>query len=183
MKRAIFLDRDGVLNRNILNPETSAYESPLTPGQLELLPNVIPALWLLRDAGYLLFIVSNQPNYAKGKASMEALDAIHSKLETALGEAGIAFNASYYCFHHPSFTGPCTCRKPSPYFLFKARDIFKVELEKSWMIGDRTTDVECGRFGGTRTVKIGDWDTFGVGADLVVPNLWSATQVIVSSDR
>jgi len=145
------------------------------------LPNVIPALHLLRNAGYLLFIVSNQPNYAKGKASMETLDAIHGKLEASLAEAGIALSACYYCFHHPTFTGLCICRKPSPYFLFNARDIFGVDLVGSWMIGDRTTDVECGRMAGTQTVKIGDWITSGVNADLVVSDLWSAAQAIVSS--
>jgi len=181
MKQAAFLDRDGVLNRNVWNPETFAYQSPLTPDQFELLPNVIPALKLLRDTGYLLFLVSNQPNYAKGQASMETLDAIHGKLVTVLAEAGIALNACYYCFHHPSFTGPCICRKPSPYFLFNARDIFELDLARSWMIGDRTTDIECGRLAGTRTVKIGEWSVPREGADLVLPDLWSAAQVIVSS--
>src|SRR5579862_2948778 len=107
MNRAVFLDRDGVLNRNVWNSETSAYESPLTAEQFELLPKVIPALQLLNDSGYLLFVVSNQPNYAKSKASMETLDAIHCRLETALAQAGIAMTAYYYCFHHPAFTEQC----------------------------------------------------------------------------
>ena len=87
MRRAVFLDRDGVLNRNVWNPATGKYESPLTPEDFELLPDVIPALQLLRDAGYLLFLVSNQPNHAKGKAGMDTLDAIHRRLETALAAA------------------------------------------------------------------------------------------------
>jgi D-glycero-D-manno-heptose 1,7-bisphosphate phosphatase len=181
MKRAVFLDRDGVLNRNVWNPETSAYESPLTPEQFELLPNVIPALRLLRDAGYLLFIVSNQPNYAKGKATMDTLVAIHSKLETVLVKAGVSLDACYYCFHHPSFTGPCICRKPLPYFLFSARDTFDVDLACSWMIGDRATDIECGRVAGTRTVKICEWSELGIIADVTASDLWSAAQDIVSS--
>jgi D-glycero-D-manno-heptose 1,7-bisphosphate phosphatase len=178
MKWAIFLDRDGVLNRNVWNPATSAYESPLTPEQFELLPNVIPALQLLQDAGYLLFLVSNQPNHAKGKASLSTLDAIHGRLETALAEGHISFSACYYCFHHPAFTGPCICRKPSPHFLFKARDVFGVDLGRSWMIGDRQTDIECGRAAGTRTLEISKTVTSKTGSNYVAADLWSAAQLI-----
>src|ERR1700755_1468813 len=152
MNRAIFLDRDGVLNGNVWNAVTQAYESPILPEQFALLPNVIPALHLLRDSRYLLFLVSNQPNYAKGKASMQTLDAIHRKLDTVLKAEDIFFSAYYYCFHHPAFTGECACRKPSPYFLLEACDIFNLDLENSWMIGDRETDVVCGRAAGTGTV-------------------------------
>jgi D-glycero-D-manno-heptose 1,7-bisphosphate phosphatase len=178
VRRAIFLDRDGVLNRNVWNPATAAWESPLTPEQFELLPKVIPALQLLRDAGYLLFLVSNQPNYAKGKASMRTLDAIHQRLEMALAEEHISFTACYYCFHHPAFTGHCVCRKPSPYFLLEARDTLGLDLEQSWMIGDRQADIDCGRAAGTRTVMIGKMPAEEAGADRVVSDLWAAAQVI-----
>lgn len=178
MNRAVFLDRDGVLNRNIWNPATSAYESPLTPEQFELLPNVIPALQVLKDSGFLLFLVSNQPNYAKGKASMSMLDAIHRRLESALADAGVQFAAYYYCFHHPVFTGKCICRKPSPYFLFKARDTFGVNLAQSWMVGDRATDIQCGRAAGVRTIEISGAIASKAGADKIVPDLWLASQII-----
>jgi D-glycero-D-manno-heptose 1,7-bisphosphate phosphatase len=179
MNRAVFLDRDGVLNRNVWNPETSAYESPLIPEQFELLPNVIPALQLLKDSEYLLFVVSNQPNFAKGKASKAVLDAIHRRLETALAEAGIAMTAYYYCFHHPAFTGQCVCRKPSPHFLFKARDTFDVDLGRSWMIGDRATDIECGLSAGTKTVRISESTVPNAGGRLFPVDLWSAVKLIV----
>ena len=180
MKRGVFLDRDGVLNRNVWNAATAAYESPLTPEEFELLPKVIPALELLQDRGYLLFLVSNQPNYAKGKATMQMLEAIHKRLETALMEASVSFAAYYYCFHHPAFTGPCICRKPSPYFLKEARDAFGVDLTRSWMIGDRVTDIECGRAAGTRTVEIGGLSGSKAAPDLISPDLWTAAELIVS---
>ena len=180
MNRGVFLDRDGVLNRNVWNPETSAYESPLTAEQFELLPKVIPALQLLNDSGYLLFVVSNQPNYAKSKASIETLDAIHCRLETALAQAGIAMTAYYYCFHHPAFTGQCVCRKPSPHFLLKARDAFDVDLGRSWMIGDRDTDIECGLAAGTRTVRISESAVSRAGEGLSAADLWFAANLIVS---
>jgi D-glycero-D-manno-heptose 1,7-bisphosphate phosphatase len=180
MRRAVFLDRDGVLNRNIWNEATQRFESPLTTEQFELLPKVISALQLLRDKGFLLFLVSNQPNFAKGKASMETLDAIHARLETVLEGAGISFAAFYYCFHHPEFTGRCICRKPSPHFLFMARKQFGVELERSWMVGDRATDVACGRAAGAQTIEICSSRTARAGADFNTADLWSAAQLILA---
>jgi D-glycero-D-manno-heptose 1,7-bisphosphate phosphatase len=181
MRRAVFLDRDGVLNRNVWNPATNQHESPLTPEQFELLPDVLPALRLLCDAGYLLFLVSNQPNYAKGKASMETLNAIHCRLETALTEAQISFAAFYYCFHHPEFTSECICRKPSPYFLLQARDTFGIHLTASWMVGDRATDIECGRAAGTRTIEISHSSDPRTNAHYAAASLFSAVQIILSA--
>ena len=159
--RAIFLDRDGVLNYNVLNTRTGELEAPLTPADFKLLPGVLESLGILRDSGFLLFLVSNQPNYAKGKASLSALEAIHRRLEGALDEAQISFTDFNYCLHHPqavvlSLLGPCECRKPSPYFLLKARNEHAIDLSQSWMIGDRATDVQCGKAAGVRTIRIGD---------------------------
>jgi D-glycero-D-manno-heptose 1,7-bisphosphate phosphatase len=181
VKRAVFLDRDGVLNRNVWNAATKEHESPLSPEEFVLLPNVIASLHRLRAAGYLLFLVSNQPNYAKGKASMEVLDAIHHKFDTALNEEGVQFQAFYYCFHHPSFTGPCSCRKPSPHFLLEARDRFAVSLTDSWMIGDRASDIVCGRSAGAKTVWIDDGCRLQTGADYVARDLWSAVEFILQA--
>lgn len=156
---AVFLDRDGVINRNVLNPATGAWESPLEPEQVDLAPGVLPAMRRLRDAGYLLFAVSNQPNYAKAKSSLETLEAIHERLRKRIADAGIEIAHFYYCFHHPDgvvpeYSGPCQCRKPSPYFLLQARDAFDLDMERSWMIGDRASDIECGRRAGVRTIRI-----------------------------
>lgn len=181
LKCAVFLDRDGVLNRNVWNPATHTYEAPLTPDQFELLPKVIPALQLLQVKGYLLFLVSNQPNHAKGKARMGTLNAIHGKLESILKEASISFAAFYYCFHHPAFGDECVCRKPSPHFLYRARDNFGVRLEHSWMVGDRVTDIECGRAAGTRTLQIQQDGTSETDADATAVDLWSATKFIANN--
>ena len=101
VRRAVFLDRDGVINRNILNPVSGEYESPHRPEDFELAPGALNAIARLRTAGYRLFLVSNQPSFAKGKTSLEAIQAIHARLQTALDGAGIAFDAFYYCYHHP----------------------------------------------------------------------------------
>jgi D-glycero-D-manno-heptose 1,7-bisphosphate phosphatase len=156
---AVFVDRDGVINRNVFNPQTGAYESPHRPEEFHLTDDALPALARLQAAGFRLFLVSNQPSYAKGKTTLAMLEAIHGCLVDALNAAGIIFSAFYYCFHHPEsempgYGGPCSCRKPSPFFLFKARDEFGLDLAQSWMVGDRVTDVECGRAAGVHTIRV-----------------------------
>lgn len=158
-RAAVFLDRDGVLNRNVFNPATGEYESPGRPEDFELVPNVMPALNSLQNAGFHLFLISNQPNYAKGKNSLEELEAVHHRLLSALEQAKIRFSAFYYCFHHPKgvvaeYSGKCECRKPSPFFLLKARDEFDISLADSWIVGDRVTDIECGLSAGVRTIRV-----------------------------
>lgn len=158
-RRAVFLDRDGVINRNVLNPATGNYEAPLTAAEFALIPGVPAALRQLQDAGFLLFLVSNQPNYAKGKANLEELEAIDAELRRELAAMGVEFAAVYYCLHHPDgvvagYSGACICRKPSPYFLLKAIREFELDAAESWMMGDRMTDVLCGRAAGVRTIFI-----------------------------
>ena len=158
-RSAVFLDRDGVLNRNVLDPATGEYGAPRRRADFLLAPRVLPALQALQSAGFPLFLVSNQPDYAKGKCSLEDLAAVHGRLRSELDAAGIVFHEFYYCYHHPDgrasgYSGPCRCRKPSPYFLLKARDAYGLELGKSWIIGDRVTDIECGRAAGLLTVRV-----------------------------
>jgi D-glycero-D-manno-heptose 1,7-bisphosphate phosphatase len=157
--RAVFLDRDGVLNRNVFNPVTGAYESPHRAEDFELLPGVLDGLALLLETGYRLILVSNQPSYAKGKTTLAAMRAIHQRLVDALENAGVSFDAFYYCLHHPDgiipeYSGRCECRKPSPYFLLQAKAQFDLDLANSWMIGDRETDILCGRAAGLRTIRV-----------------------------
>lgn len=161
---AIFLDRDGVLNRNVFNPSTGAWEAPLRPGQLELYPDTLPALLRLHSAGYALVIVSNQPNYAKGKSTLEDHQAIHALLEQWLALAGLRLTAALYCLHHPlgrvfGYSATCPCRKPAPGLVLAATRRFHLELSRSWMIGDRITDIECGRRAGVRTIFINREDS------------------------
>ncbi len=156
---AVFLDRDGVLNELVLNRDTGRLESPLSPAELRLIDGVIPALARLQSAGYALILVSNQPNFALGKCSLETLSQIHQELVTELFDAGIYFARYCYCLHHPGgvtpgYSGLCICRKPSPWFLLRARDDLSLSLRHSWMIGDQPTDIQCGRAAGVRTIQI-----------------------------
>lgn len=156
---AIFLDRDGVLNELVLNPATGRMESPLTPEDVHLIDGVIPALPCLQKAGYPLILVSNQPNYALGKSTLSTLEAIHDQLVKELTPSGITFTRVCYCLHHPKgvvsgYSGLCVCRKPSPWFLLRARDDFGLSLPDSWMVGDQPTDTQCGRAAGVHTIRL-----------------------------
>jgi D-glycero-D-manno-heptose 1,7-bisphosphate phosphatase len=184
-RRAVFLDRDGVINRNVFNPATGAYEAPLTAEELELLPGVGRALQRLRDAGFLFFLVSNQPNHAKGKSSLAELRAIDAEMRRELAAIGVEFAAAYYCLHHPNgavagFSGPCACRKPLPYFLLRARREFGLDFEQSWIVGDRATDIECGRTAGVRAILIDSTGGGGGegGPDRIAEDLAAAADMI-----
>ncbi len=185
---AVFLDRDGVINRNVLNPSTLAWEAPLTVEAFALAPNALVALRALRKAGFLLFVVSNQPNYAKAKASLETLDGIHHRLLDLLNQQHIDIAAFYYCLHHPhgvvsSHALTCRCRKPSPFFLLQARDQFGLDMEHSWMVGDRASDIVCGRAAGVRTIRVlnGEEGAFvdEAGADFQAASLEIAAVIIL----
>ncbi len=157
--KAVFLDRDGVLNENVFYADTGAWESPRTVADFKLFPETIPSLQQLQRAGFLLFLVSNQPNVAKGKSTMEELQAIQASLCSSLEPADIRFTDFFYCYHHPEstlppFGGACVCRKPSPYFLLQAAATHAIDMASSWMIGDRRSDIACGNKAHVRTVFI-----------------------------
>jgi D-glycero-D-manno-heptose 1,7-bisphosphate phosphatase len=190
--RAVFLDRDGVLNRNVLNSASGAFESPLVPEDVQIHPGAIEALLSLQRAGYLLILVSNQPNHAKGKASLATLDAIHCKVMEALAFSGVSLTATHYCLHHPQgivpdYCGPCECRKPSPFFLLEDAKRFGIDLKRSWMIGDRDADVVCGQAAGIRTIRVledhpATRSPLEARADFETADLSSAAAIILTAD-
>jgi D-glycero-D-manno-heptose 1,7-bisphosphate phosphatase len=158
-RAAVFLDRDGVLNPLVLNSASGRMESPLTPEEFQLGKGVMDALQRLQGAGYPLILVSNQPNYALGKCSFQTHRSIHCKLLRELAAGDVHFTRLCYCLHHPKGVTPgyghvCECRKPSPWFLFRARHDFAFHLPDCWMIGDQATDTQCGRAAGARTIRI-----------------------------
>jgi D-glycero-D-manno-heptose 1,7-bisphosphate phosphatase len=157
-QRAVFFDRDGVFTRLIMNPATGCYESPHATVDFILIPNSLESLKPLAEK-YLLFLVSNQPSFAKGKTTLEAIRAIQGLFQAAVLQTGIAFTNYFYCYHHPQgivpgYSGPCACRKPSPYFLNQAREQHRLDLAHSWFVGDQDIDVQCGQAAGVRTILI-----------------------------
>ena len=188
MKKAVFLDRDGVLNELVLNPDTGEYEPPRSPDDLVLLPDVLESLRIIKEAGFVLFLISNQPDYAKGKTTLENIQVVHKRLDSILKSAGIRFEEYFYCHHHargivPEYSFACKCRKPKPYFLLKAARDYGIDLEHSWMIGDRDTDIECGKAAGARTILIEEQHSSGSrgtsNPDFKTANLKDAVTIIL----
>jgi D-glycero-D-manno-heptose 1,7-bisphosphate phosphatase len=133
-KRAVFLDRDGTLNVD------KEYLSD--PAQLEIIPGTGPALHRLMDAGFLLFIVTNQSGIGRGYYTLADMHAVNARLGAELAKDGVRFEKIYFAPEAPE--QPSRGRKPSPQFLFDARDEFGVDLAQSYMVGDKLIDLECG---------------------------------------
>lgn len=151
LRKAIFLDRDGVINRevNLLNK----------PEQMELLPGAADAVRYINSKGYLAVVVTNQPVIARNLCSLEELDYIHATLETLLGKEQAYLNGIYYCPHHPDKGYPeerpeykiaCDCRKPKPGMLLKAASDWNIDLSESYMIGDSDRDIQAGHAAGVK---------------------------------
>jgi histidinol-phosphate phosphatase family protein len=154
-RRAVFLDRDGVLNR---------YAGLIhRPDDLELLPGVVDGVRALNAADFLTIVVTNQPVIARNLCSREDLERIHGKLEMLLGRGGAKLDAIYSCPHHPdkgyvgenpAYKVSCACRKPATGMIQRAAEEFNVQLAGSYLIGDSARDFECGRRAGLTTIGL-----------------------------
>jgi D-glycero-D-manno-heptose 1,7-bisphosphate phosphatase len=158
--RAVFLDRDGVINAMWYDLEHGTVDSPLNPEQFRLLPGVGEAIRLLKGLGFLCVVVSNQPIVAKGKSTLSSLDAITKKMHSDLAEAEAKLDAVYYCLHHPQamlkeYRVECECRKPKPGLLIKASQELDIDLARSYMIGDGLTDIQAGCQAECTTILLG----------------------------
>lgn len=185
LRTAVFLDRDGTINR-----EVSYLKSP---DQLELLPGAAAAIRRLNRNGMLAVVITNQPVLARGDVSFEGLDRIHARLESQLGREGAFLDGLYLCPHHPDkgFTGevgelkgPCSCRKPEPGLIDQASRDFGIGRQHAWMVGDTTSDVEAGRRSGVRTVMLrsghaGSDTKYAVKPDYIAPDLADAVDWIL----
>ena len=133
-RRAIFLDRDGTLNRDF------GYVYRIE--QLEILPGVVDALTIFRDAGFLLIVVTNQSGVSRGYYTKRDSTVFNKALNGFLEKKGIRISGFYTCFHSPD--DKCICRKPSPYLINKAVKEFNIDTQMSFLFGDKESDIECG---------------------------------------
>ncbi len=157
--RALFVDRDGVINDLVPDPESGLPESPLREQDVFLIDGAADALRRLAAAGFLLVGVSNQPAAAKGKVPLAKLDQVQQRVLELLAAGGVRFDAFRICVHHPdavvsSLRGPCGCRKPAPGMLLHAACELGIDLAASWMIGDTDADILAGRAAGCRTALL-----------------------------
>lgn len=159
MKRAVFLDRDGVINAMVYNTEFGLVDSPANPEEFRLLPDVSEAIRLINQLGFLAIVISNQPGIAKGKFSPALLDAMTEKMLVELRQQQARIDAIYYCPHHPEgivgeYRKVCECRKPKPGMLLKAAQEWDISLQESYFIGDGITDIQAGSAAGVSTILI-----------------------------
>ena len=133
LRPAVFLDRDGTII------EEANYLAD--PGGVVLIPGVVEALTLLRDAGFALVVVTNQAGIARGFYGPEAYDAVARRLDELLEREGLVLDATRYCPHHPDFTGDCFCRKPAAGLFRQAAQELNLDLQNSFFVGDRIRDL------------------------------------------
>lgn len=142
--KAIFLDRDGTVIKevNFLS----------TVEETELFPYTIEALQLLKDAGFLFFITTNQSGVARGHFDASAVKAIHAKIQNELKAKGLQIESFHFCPHMPD--AGCRCRKPSTGMIEQACENFEIDLSESWMVGDKKLDIGMGFNAGTKTALV-----------------------------
>ena len=187
---AVFLDRDGVLSEEVFFPATGRFEAPMVPEALALRPGAGAAVRRLAEAGFPLFLVSNQGAYARGHTTLAALWAVHRRFLELLAAEGAGFTDCFYAFGHPEgvvrhFSGVSLARKPSPYFLLVAGARHGLDLGRSWMVGDQATDVACGQAAGVRTILVdnphsGD-RTLGARPDFRAADIAAAAALILAA--
>jgi len=173
VKRAVFLDRDGTIIKMFKNPVTGLMELPKVPEQVEFCDGAVEGMRRLQDAGYALFVISNQPDVAKGKQTPKQAIAIHHRFSRLLYDLEINILRFYYCYHHPDGIHPylsvkCSCRKPAPGFIIEADEQFDLDLKKSWIVGDMITDVQCGKNAGINAILINNELQFKQACDIIL---------------
>ncbi len=178
MNRAVFLDRDGVLNRAVV-----IEGRPFPPRRvedIELLPGVVEACAKLKELGYFLVVATNQPDVGRGLLAKEVVEAMHEKLRTLL-----PLDRIEVCYAGgSSHKQPSDFRKPSPGMLLKAAHEMKVTLQASWMVGDRWRDIDCGKAARCHTILVdcGYKERLRTPPDFVVKSLAEAVDVIVAHE-
>jgi D-glycero-D-manno-heptose 1,7-bisphosphate phosphatase len=145
VRRAVFLDRDGVLNESVMRLGFAS--PPSTPSELRIDPEAAAALGALKAAGFLLIVVTNQPDVARGALTREAVEDVNRRLAEAL-----PLDAFYVCWHDDA--DRCRCRKPLPGMLREAAERFGIDLHASFMVGDRWRDIDAGTAAGCHTVLL-----------------------------
>jgi|SRR5579862_554631 len=173
MKRAVFFDRDGVLNETAVRDGTP--HPPQSVAELKLVPGAADAVRRVRNAGFYAIVITNQPDVARGTATQQQVDEINAAVAHRL-----AIDATYACYHDDA--DGCDCRKPKTGLLVRAARDYGIDLRQSFLIGDRAKDAQCGRAAGCTTVFI-DFKyaetPAGVDADAIVTSLGAAVDAVL----
>ena len=154
--RAVFLDRDGVINELLFHQEMGIIEPPFTPQQFRLKAGVGPAIRRINRLGLKAVVVSNQPGIAMQHFTRKTLQSITQKMKNQLAREDARLDGIYYCLHHPvkgkgALKRRCQCRKPKPGLLVQASREMGIDLKRSYLIGDSILDVQAGIRAGCQT--------------------------------
>jgi D-glycero-D-manno-heptose 1,7-bisphosphate phosphatase len=178
MSRAVFLDRDGVINRTVEHDH-----KPFAPARMEefeIYPEVPEACQRLKQAGFLLVVATNQPDVGRGTLKRETVENIHAEMCRRL-----PIDRVEVCYHPGKGLSNCDCRKPKPGMLLHAASELNIALARSWMVGDRWRDVGCGHAAGCRTIFVdrGYTEELKQLPDFRVKNLLEASEIILADAK
>jgi D-glycero-D-manno-heptose 1,7-bisphosphate phosphatase len=172
MNKAVFLDRDGVINRKPVEGEyITRWE------EIQFLPGVVEAIGRLNRSKFRVIVVSNQRCVAKGLVTAVELEGMHRRMCEQLAAAGATIDGVYYCPHEK--WPACSCRKPAPGMLLEAARTYQLDLAASWMIGDSAVDIEAGKNAGCKTARLLGSDMVDGKADLVAFSLGEVADKIL----
>jgi len=189
-RRAVFIDRDGTLSEEV------GYINH--PSRFHLFPYAAEAIRHLHEHGWLAVLTTNQAGVARGYFSEEMISNVHQAMTNDLEREGARLDAIYYCAHHPSVGEPpyrvdCDCRKPKPGLIIRAAGDLDINLDESWMVGDRYSDIELARNAGVKSAFVfsgygrGEWEhqrsTWVHQPALVAENLLEAVELITSQSE
>lgn len=179
MRKAVFLDRDGTLNVD------KGYVHRVA--EWEWIPGAIDALAALKQAGFLLIVVTNQAGIARGYYDKHDMAALHAAINAELQQHGATIDGFYHCPHHPEFGAvlECECRKPMPGMILQAQQDFDIDLAHSWLVGDKVSDIQAGLAAGVSSILVrtgyGSAERDLLGADdICVADIVAASRYIVS---
>lgn len=186
MNRAVFIDRDGTISEEV------GYINH--PERFRLFPYAAAAIKQLNQNGWLAIVTTNQAGVARGYFAEDMIHAVHARLTNELEAEGARLDGIYYCAHHPSVGDPpyridCDCRKPKPGLITRAARDFDIDLNNSWVVGDRYSDIELARNAGVKSALVlsgygrGEWEhqssSWTQQPDLVADDLLAAVHLIV----
>lgn len=150
-RKAVFFDRDGIITENVDG------EAARDPDDLRIIPDIIPVIKIAKKYGFLVIVVSNQPDIALGKITLKTKEDLEKKFLELLRSKQLVFDKIYYCNHHPKSILPqyaieCDCKKPKPGMILKACKEFNIDLSGSYILGDRASDIRAGEDAGVTTI-------------------------------
>src|SRR5487761_242242 len=194
--RAVFLDRDGVLNQLVFNKEEGQIGSPLSASQIHVFPYVPAAVRKIQKLGFKTIVISNQPGVGKQQFTYSEFLRMNEKMRQTLSKKKCFLDGEYYCLHHPSalikkYKMNCDCRKPKPGLLVKAASENGIDLKDSFFVGDALVDVKAGKAAGCRTILVSHMTDFlnqmmkkeGAFPDYLIGSLQDVPSVLRGASR